>query len=329
MADVTYGTPTSGYYSLPYLTTWFRRVAQPLMRFRQLCDIKEAIGTRKGNQFNWDVFSNAVTAGSYAGIAEGSVMPVSSFTLTVGTATITEYGNSITLTRKLRDMSEYDIKSVIRQTLVNDMASTIDIAVWSKFAASQLVAQASGSTDTTNIHVYSNGTGTIANNATAGLSTGHVLSIVDFMKERNIPTFDGTSYVCVSHPSTLGKIRESIITADQYTESGQKNRMSGEIGSFGGVRFIEQTNIGKVTATNPGTGNGWALFVGGEAMVEAVAVPEELIEKEVTDYGRSLGLAWYANLGFANPFSTAATQRSVMWWPNASGAFNIMPDGVE
>jgi len=290
------------------------------MRFRQLCDIKEAIGVRKGNTFNWDVFSNAVTAGSYAGIDETAAMPVSSFTLTVGTATITEYGNSITLTRKLRDMSEYDIKSVIRQTLVNDMASTIDIAVWSKFAASQLVAQASNSTDTVGIKVYSNGTGTLANNATAGLSTGHVLSIVDFMKERNIPTFDGSSYVCVSHPSTLGKIRDSILSANQYTESGQKNRMSGEIGSFGGVRFIEQTNIAKGTGTDGTTTtawtNGtsdWCFFFGNDTVAEAIAVPEEMRGKIPTDFGRSKGIAWYYLGGFGIVHTLAINSRIVKW----------------
>ena len=47
--------------SLPYLTSWFRQVAQPLMRFRNLCDIKEAIGTRKGNTFSWDIVANVGT----------------------------------------------------------------------------------------------------------------------------------------------------------------------------------------------------------------------------------------------------------------------------
>jgi N4-gp56 family major capsid protein len=245
---------------------------------------------------------------------------------------VTEFGNSIPMTRKLKDMSQYEIQQVLRNTLVNDMAKTIDIAVWDKLAATLLVAQASGAggTDTTNIVLYENGTGTSAVNATGGLSTGHVLSIVDTMKERNIPTFDGESYICVSHPSTLGKIRSSLIATNQYTESGYKKIMSGEIGSFGGVRFIEQTNIGKVTATSAGQGNGWALFVGGEACVEAVAVPEELIEKEVTDYGRSLGLAWYANLGFALPFGTASAtnQRAIMWWPNASVPYDILHGGT-
>lgn len=326
-----YNSTVGSNASLPYLTKWFRTTAQPLMRFRQLCDVKEAIGTRKGNTFCWDIFSNIATAGTQ-GLTESNAMPTTSFTIAVGTCVVTEYGNSIPLTRKMKDMSQPEIQQILRNTLVNDMAKTIDKAVWAKLCATLLVAQASGAggTDTSNIVLYENGTGTSDAAGTAGLSTGHVLNIVDAMKERNIPTFDGTSYVCVSHPSTFAKLRESIITANQYTESGAKGRMSGEIGSFGGVRFVEQTNIGKLTVTNGGSGVGWALFVGGEACVEAVAVPEELIEKEVTDYGRSLGLAWYANLGFALPFGTASAtnQRAVLWYPEASVPFSVMGTGV-
>lgn len=326
MAGQVYGTGNlGGDTSLPYLTSWFRTVAQPLMRFRQLCDVKEAIGVRKGNTFNWDIFANIVTGGSTGGISEGAVMPTDSFTVTVGTCVVTEYGNSIPLTRKLKDMSQMEIQSILRQTLTNDMAKTIDKAIFDQFGSGLLIAGPSAGTDTANIELWSVGTASTAANATAGLTTAHVLNIVDTMKERNIPTFDGDSYICVSHPSTLSRIRSSMISYNLYTETGYKKLMSGEIGSFGGCRFIEQTNVNKVTATNAGAGNGWALFLGGESMIEAIAVPEELIEKEVTDYGRSLGLAWYANLGYKAPFSTAANQRSIMWWPNATSPTSLNP----
>ena len=326
MAGQVYGTANlGGNTSLPYLTEWFRTVAQPLMRFRQFCDVKEAIGVRKGNTFNWDILANIVTGGSTGGLSEGAVIPSDSFTITVGTCVVTEYGNSIPLTRKLKDMAEYDIKQMVRQTLVNDMAKTIDKAIFDQFGSGLLIAGPSVGTDVANIELWSVGTASTAANATAGLTTAHILNLVDTMKERNIPTWDGTSYLCVSHPSTLKNIRASMIGYNQYTETGYKNILSGEIGSFGGVRFVEQTNINKVTATNPGPGNGWALFLGGESMIEAVSVPEELIEKEVTDYGRSLGLAWYSVLGYKQPFALAANQRSIMWWPNNDSPTSLAP----
>ena len=311
--------------SLPYLTSWFRQVAQPLMRFRALCDIKEAIGVRKGNTFSWDIIANVGTGGSVAGIAETAVMPTDEFTITVGTCVVTEYGNSIPLTRKLKDMSELEIKSMLRESLVNDQAKTLDKAVWKQFGSGLLIVQADGGTSTTALQLESAGSATTACAATAALNTAHIEGIVDLMKERNIPTFDGESYVAIAHPSTFANIRSSMIAANLYTDSAYRKRMSGEVGMYAGMRFIEQTNIAKVSPTNAGKGQGWAVFVGGEACVEAVSVPEELIEKEVTDYGRSLGLAWYATLGFKLPFSTAANQRHMVWWPNISSPNSLVP----
>jgi len=324
MAGQEYATASlGGRTSLPHLTSWFRTVAQPLMRFRQLCDVKEAIGTRKGNTFNWDILANVTTGGSVDGISETAAMPVDEFTITVGTCVVTEFGNSIPLTRKLKDMSEYDVKSMLRQSLVNDMAKTVDKAVFKAFSSGLLIAGPAAGTHVSSVDITSAGSATTSASGTAGLTTAHVLNLVDLMKERNIPTFDGDSYLCISHPSTLTNIRGSLISYGQYTESGRKTILSGEIGMFGGVRFIEQTNVAKVTPTNAGNGVGWALFVGGEACVEALAVPEELIEKEVTDYGRSLGLGWYGTFGYKLPFAIAANQRSIFWWPNVSSP-NVM-----
>ena len=316
MAGQVWGTANlGGNLALPYLTDWFRTVAQPLTRFRQLCDIKEAIGKRKGESFQWEIFANIATQGTT--LTETNAMPTSSFTMTLGSCTLTEFGNSIPLTRKVVEFSELEIKSILRQTLVNDMNKALDQYIFNQFKAGLLIAQASNSTDASNIMLYTDGTGTVANNATCWLHTGHVVNIVDTMKERNIPAFDGEDYVCISHPSTLTNLRISLESVNQYTETGYKKILNGEVGRFNGVRFVEQTNIGKVTPTNAGASS-WALFVGGEACIEAITQPEELIEKEVTDYGRSIGMAWYAIMGYALPFSTAANQRSVMWWPNAS-----------
>jgi len=326
MAGQNYTTGSiGGNTSLPYLTSWFRQVAQPLMRFRALCDIKEAIGTRKGNTFSWDIVANVGTGGSVNGIAETSAMPVDEFTITVGTCVVTEYGNSIPLTRKLKDMSELEIKGLLRSSLVNDMAKTLDKAVWKQFGSGLLIVQADGGTSTTAIQLESAGSATTACAATAALNTAHIERIVETMKERNIPTFDGESYIAVAHPSTFANIRSSMVSLSQYTETGYKKVLSGEIGSYGGMRFIEQTNIAKISPTNAGVGQGWAVFLGGEACVEAIAVPEELIEKEVTDYGRSLGLAWYATLGYKLPFPTAANQRHLVWWPNISSPNSLTP----
>src|SRR5207245_9605333 len=62
-------------------------------------------------------------------------------------------------------------------------------------------------------------------------------------------------------------------------------------------RFVEETNVLK-NAVGTSTASGEAVAIGLDAVMEGVAVPEELREKVPTDYGRSQGIAWYALLGF-------------------------------
>jgi hypothetical protein len=60
---------------------------------------------------------------------------------------------------------------------------------------------------------------------------------------------------------------------------------------------IEETNFLKNT-TGSNSNKGESVFFGRDAVMEGVAIPEEIRAKIPTDYGRSKGLAWYALLGF-------------------------------
>ena len=322
MAGQEYGTASiGGNLSMPYLTDWLRYVSQPMTRFRQLCDVKEAIGTGKGNTFHWDQIANIATQGTT--LVETDTMPASNFTVTKNTCIVYEFGNSIPLTRLLSEMSQHEVKEIIRKSLANDMAKTIDQYIFDNaIITTPLIYQADGGTDTDLIALMTDGTGDNANAATCALNTDYVIQIVDSMKERNIPAFDGEDYVCIGHPSTFTHLRGQLLGVNQYTETGYGKVLNGEIGRFNGVRFVEQTHVAKATPTNTGA-SGWAAFVGGEAVVEAISVPEEIIEKEVTDYKRSMGLAWYLIAGFAPAFphsysSGSANARIALWWPNAN-----------
>lgn len=62
-------------------------------------------------------------------------MPESNFTITQGTMTITEYGNSVPYTGKLDDLSaQHPVKEVINKVLKNDAKKAFDIAAAAQFA---------------------------------------------------------------------------------------------------------------------------------------------------------------------------------------------------
>lgn len=50
----------------------------------------------KGDTFHWNVYSDVATQGGT--LVETTTMPETSFTITQGTLTVTEYGNSVSCT---------------------------------------------------------------------------------------------------------------------------------------------------------------------------------------------------------------------------------------
>lgn len=79
----------------PLLTEEVELQAQPEMRFVQFCEIKEEWGKNAGETFVYDKASNISTQGGR--LTETSTIPEHSYSITQGTSTLYEMGNSINL----------------------------------------------------------------------------------------------------------------------------------------------------------------------------------------------------------------------------------------
>lgn len=282
---------------------------QPLVKFRQFADIKDATmqGLHKGQEFHWNVYSDVATQGTV--LVETSTMPETNFTITQGTLTITEYGNSVPYTGKLDDLSEHPVKEVINKVLKNDAKKAFDAAAYAQFNATPLRVVPTAGTSTSAVTLTTNGTATLTNNVELGKD--HVKAVVDLMKERNIPPYRADDYLSVAHPTTYRKFKNDLESVHQYVDSGFQMILNGEIGRYEGVRFVEQTNIAKAGWTN-GKSN-QSFFFGEDTVAEAIAIPEEMRGKIPGDYGRSRGVAWYYLGGFGIVHTQAAQARIVKW----------------
>lgn len=310
MAGQLWTTGTlGGYMYSDNLSKVLRNVVQPLVKFRQFADVKDAAiqQKKKGDVFHWNIYSDVANQGTV--IAETSTMPETNFTITQGTMTITEYGNSVPYTGKLDDLSEHPVKEVINQVLKNDAKKAFDIAAHAQFNLTPLRVVPTSGTSTNAVTLTTNGTATATNNVALGKD--HVKAIVDMMKERNIPPYVNDDYVSLAHPTTFRQLRNDLETLHQYVDQGFKMILNGEIGRYEGVRFVEQTNIAKATFAN-GKSN-WAYFFGQDTVAEGIVTPEEMRGKIPTDYGRSMGIAWYYLGGFGLVQTAAAQARIVKW----------------
>ena len=298
-----------GYMYSDQLSKVLRFAVQPLCKFRQFADVKDAAvqGKGKGDTFHWNVYSDIATQGTT--LVETTTMPESNFTITQGTMTITEYGNSVPYSGKLDDLSEHPVKEVINKVLKNDAKRAFDIGAHAQFNATPLRVVPTGGTATDSVALTTNGTATATNNVAMG--TGHVKAIVDLMKERNIPPYEGDDYFSIAHPTTLRKFKNDLEAIKQYTSEGFGMIANGEVGRYENTRFVEQNNIAKASWSN-GKSN-WAFFFGGDAVAEGIAVPEEMRGKIPTDFGRSRGIAWYYLGGFGLVHTVAAQAKVVKW----------------
>lgn len=306
------------------LSNVLRMAVQPLVKFRQFADVRDASqqGKKKGDIFTWDVFSDVATAGGI--IQETNTMPETNFTITQGTLTVTEAGNSVPYSGKLDNLSKFPVQELIQKVLKNDAVKTFDRLAWAQFNQTALRVIPTGGTDTAALTLTTNGTVTGTNSI--AYNNAHAKALTDLMKERNIPAYLGDDYYTLAWPTTLRTFKNNLETIHQYSDTGFKLIMNGEIGRYENNRYVEQTNIAKGNGT---TGiataaggdmaawtNGksdWMFTFGNDTVAEAVAVPEEMRGKIPTDFGRSKGVAWYYLGGFGIVHTVPANARIVKW----------------
>lgn len=298
-----------GYMYSDRLSKVLRHAVQPLIKFRQFADVKDAAGQgkNKGDVYHWNIYSDVATQGTT--LVETNTMPETNFTITQGTLTVTEYGNSVPYTGKLDDLSEHPVKEVIDKVLKNDAKKAFDIGAHAQFNATPLRVVPTAGTATDAVTLTTNGTATLTNNVALGKN--HVKAIVDLMKERNIPPYMADDYTSIGHPTTFRTLKNDLESVHQYVDAGFQMILNGEIGRYEGVRFVEQNNIAKGAFIN--AKSNWAFFFGDDTVAEAIAIPEEMRGKIPTDFGRSRGIAWMYIGGFGIVHTTAAQARIVKW----------------
>jgi N4-gp56 family major capsid protein len=277
-----------GYFALPWLSRQLRHRAQPIMKFRQFCNVKEAFGKRRGATAMWDKVSNITTAG--ATLAETSTIPRRNFTITQGSVVITEYGNAIDYTFKLETLSEYGVPEAVQKVLRNDMAKVLDSAAGAIFATGDFVAQC---INTASTEFTTDGTATTT--ASTEVSDKNWRDIIDYMKKKDIPRYAGEDYVAICSVDSLRGLYDYLEATFAYTT--REHMYSGEVGRYYSCRAVETTHY--LHNTSGGGAIGQAIFFGDDAVWEAISVPEEIRVNVPADFGRDQAMAWYYLGGYA------------------------------
>jgi len=278
-----------GFFTNNQLSEEVRYISQTMQMFRRFTKPEKAIGKNRGDQVFFQKISNIATAGGT--LAETSTVPKTNWTTTRGTITITEYGNSIPFTQKLRSLGDLSVDDTTRTVLINDQRVVLDSAAAAQFTAADFKATITNTATTT-----IGSAGAALATAGASMSDKSVRDIVDEMKRRNMPRFDRSgNYICIASTNSIRGLYDFFESKANLTTL--KPALDGEVGKYFGCRFMEETNFLSNTLGSSSNA-GEAVFFGDDAVREGIAIPEEIRIKISTDYGRDLGLAWYAILGW-------------------------------
>lgn len=311
--------------------------AMPVLRFEQFAVKKTELGVQPGLTINFMRYNNlTVNDDVGAVLSEGVRMDPKALSASQIQITVKENGQAVAVTELLLNASFDDVMASASRLLGRHMAQSMDTQARNTLYSKGIPFGTAGAYDSGNavapnvvfgrtsasargaISPYD--AGTLGSASAPGyLSPATIKDAVEVLAGQNIPRL-GDTYVCFVHPSQSRSLRDwpEFIEVTKYAAPG--NFMLGEIGRLYDVVFIETTQVKKgldaTAATAPLYGMGStldtsassgfqenanaynAIMIGDNAFGHAIALPVELRDGGVIDFGREHGLAWYAIWGF-------------------------------
>jgi N4-gp56 family major capsid protein len=301
-------------------TIWSKEIlfqAMPILRFEQFAVKKTELGVQPGLTINFMRYNNLGTASQ---LVEGVRMNTAALTASQFSITVAEQGYGVAVSELLLNASFDDVMASASRLLGRNMALYLDGSARDTLlqASSVLYGYAPDTSGIrTKLSPYDLGTiGTSRATMTGQnwFTPPVVKDAVETLATKNIPRL-GETYVSFIHPHQSRRLRDTpeFIEITKYAAPG--NFMLGEVGRLFDVVFIETTQVKKVSggagvgyttdttsATGVTTGNGAAdryssIFIGDNAFGHAIALPVELRDGGILDFGREHALAWYAIWG--------------------------------
>jgi len=263
--------------------------AQPLLKFDQFAVVKTELNVSPGMTIQFLGYDNIPQGGK---LTEGTQMTTKTLSTNQRQITVYEYGNAVATSEFLLQTSFRDVMADAAVLLGRDFATVVD-------------SEERAVLETSTQRVYA---GRVASPdllaASNILDVRAVKDSVEILSTKNIPKVNGDFYVCFVHPHQSRNLRDdnAWITAAEY---GDPDRIfNGEIGRIEDVVFIETTDLTIIPAnTGPSPQNTTtpvyrSILFGAEAFAKAVALPVEMRDNGIIDFGREHGLAWYSIMGF-------------------------------
>lgn len=283
--------------------------ALPIMKFLQFTTIKEELGVEPGLEIKMLRFNNLAKGGV---LTEGVRMTTQAMSTSMVSITVGERGNAVAISELTLKSAFFDTLAAATTLLGRDMAIVLDTELrdTALSGTNVIYGRKSDKTKPTNHATM---------NTTSVLGVATIKDGAEILATNNCPKFiiDGGQdfFICFVHPHQSRSLRDDPAWIDASKYGAPVQLFNGEIGRIEDTRFIETTvmNNGAAAATDYGYDASLhnvainagqdtvdlyqAVMFGPDYFGFAVALPPELRDNGVQDFGREHGLAWYAIWG--------------------------------
>jgi len=257
--------------------------AQPVMRFEQFAVKKQDLTVQPGLTIQMTTYDNLDLGGE---LDEESPMDTQGMTSSQKEIKVKEYGNAISVSELTLQASFDDVMSSAAKLLGKDYAKVVD----SELRDTVL--------DCTQV-VYADGKDSQAELADGDLiDSAAIKDAVEVLATNDAGKYENDYYVTFIHPHHARGIRDD---AEFQNVTAYGKQYAGEIGRIHDVIFIETTQM-PILASDDDENDAdvdvyKAVMFGENAYGLATALPVEMRDNGVEDFGRSHKLAWYSIMG--------------------------------
>jgi N4-gp56 family major capsid protein len=252
--------------------------AQPVMRFEQFAVKKNDLSAAPGLKIKMTVYNNLTPGGK---LTEGTAMTTQALATTQKEIEVAEYGNAIAATELSLQASFDDIMQTSAKLLGMDYAKTVDTLLRDTVLSGTQVVFAGSRTADTQLQ------------ETDVFDSKVVKDAVEVLATANAGKYNNDYYVCFIHPHQARGIRDD---SEFQNITAYGKQYAGEIGRIHDVIFIETTQMPLVDVGGNFDKYQSVMF-GENAYGFAVALPVEMRDGGIEDFGRVHKLAWYAIFG--------------------------------
>ena len=311
------GTDASGGYQVDTVLSKFAfHTPQPMPVFRAFLDMRVNLGKNAGDTVYRNRWGNISTAG--AAVLESATIPVDrSSVLAQATATVTEFGNAMSVHSKLIELANLNIENEVVTVLRNDASKAFDSYCYTNVFGSAVLKYVG--TSTNGGAFTTNGTATASN--TSALNSYHLRQMVKKLHSLNAPRFGNGTYRGILHLDAADEIYED---ADWKNVQIHKDRYdgitTGYLGTLWGVDLFTAVNA----ITTVGSSGEVFIFGAGYGTEDMVQEPEVRTNAAIAkmmgsaaDFGRKVEVGWYGMSAFGTLWNVSGTTGHCCHWTTA------------